>query len=369
MKKQPQHAKLMKGHPRRTTLRGKPVWEVDAGVMGGKRIRKRFENLPDAVEFQKSAKMQLIQMGDAFEALPVAKRAELLGTVAEMEKAGTNLLEVWNHWLRHNKGANYTLGQATDKWLKSLKEKKLRESYLIQSAGLVRHMLAKFTPDISINEIRTEDLDKWIRELTPGGALDRWRRTRTVFTYMHRKGWLLKNPSLALDAPAKYVRAPLVLKNDVVKNILSCCFGTYKHMAPYYILSLFTGIRGAEIQRLKWDAIDLENKQIKIEIPDSKTSRRRVVHMINNTAPVLSNFRDYPLWSDRHPGRVRKIRKLLQHPYKADCMRHTAATHLTNYYESFDKASMELGNSPNILRSTYYGIATPEETKEFFSIL
>lgn len=123
MKKQPQHAKLMKGHPRRTTLRGKPVWEVDAGVMGGKRIRKRFENLPDAVEFQKSAKMQLIQMGDAFEALPVAKRAELLGTVAEMEKAGTNLLEVWKHWLRHNTGANYTLAQATEKWLKSLEEK------------------------------------------------------------------------------------------------------------------------------------------------------------------------------------------------------------------------------------------------------
>lgn len=363
------HAKLLRGHPKQVMLRGVPKWEVDAGVCGGKRVRRRFDTLPEAVEFQKHAKLQYIQMGDAFDILPVNKRAELLLTVQEMEKAGTSLLEVWADYCKRHKGIHLALGEAADKWTANLRERGLRPTYVLESTKFARRMVEHFGTDYALGDLNADDLDAWIKQLTPGGALDRYKRTRTICGFFHKKGWVLSNPSIPLDAPSRYIRKPLVLGNDTVKQIMSCVFGTYKELAPYYILALFTGIRGAEIQRLTWDSINTETKQVRVEIEDSKTSRRRVVHMLNNTAPILNGFREYPLWSPTHWKKIHEIRKVLNHPYKVDCLRHTAATHLTNYYESFDKAAMELGNSPNILRTTYYGIATPEESKEFFEIL
>ena len=125
------HAKLLRGHPKQVMLRGVPKWEVDAGVCGGKRVRRRFDTLPEAVEFQKHAKLQYIQMGDAFDILPVNKRAELLLTVQEMEKAGTSLLEVWADYCKRHKGIHLALGEAADKWTANLRERGLRPTYVL----------------------------------------------------------------------------------------------------------------------------------------------------------------------------------------------------------------------------------------------
>ena len=56
---------------------------------------------------------------------------------------------------------------------------------------------------------------------------------------------------------------------------------------PYVAVSLFAGLRAAEVHKLDWSEIDLESGHIEVTAAKSKTAKRRLVPISENLAAWL----------------------------------------------------------------------------------
>jgi len=82
-------------------------------------------------------------------------------------------------------------------------------------------------------------------------------------------------------------------------------------LMPYFILSLFAGLRPAEIARLTWDRIDLTEGSITLDGSMAKTRQRRIVKLPKNAVTWLVQFvvqrpRLEPKAFQPHFGRVKQ---------------------------------------------------------------
>lgn len=363
------HAKIFDGLPKPVISHGKQMYEVDAGKCGGKRVRRRFHTAGEAREFQTLAKVQLRQLGDAFDILPAPKRAEILSTIMEMEHHKTSLDEVWKYWLKRHSGSGSTLKQVCTKYINELEAKGRRKIYLDTHGVFLKRLQRFFGEETPISNLSEHDLEAFMKSYPPRSQPDTHRRVKGLWSWAISRKMATDNPMDVVIKPSMDELDTAILPNDEVKQLLSLSFGTYPKTAPYLILALFGGIRRYEASRLEWGMVDIDRCQVTVGAGVAKTRSRRVVHLLGNSTNILRHFKD--LGSPVYPGDnpVKTILGKMNSDNNRNILRHTAATHMVNHHESFEKAAIELGNSPDILRKHYYGLATPEQTQEFIQII
>jgi len=139
-------------------------------------------------------------------------------------------------------------------------------------------------------------------------------------------------------------------------------------VCPYALL-YFAGLRPIEVERLKGrerELINLKTRTITIPAAVSKTIYDRQVHISDNLAAWL---RAYPMkaipvnYSDLNK-RVRKHFKL-----SPDEQRHSFISYHVALHRSIGDASLQAGNSENIVKRYYLNTHTREEGDEFFRIV
>ncbi len=231
-----------------------------------------------------------------------------------------------------------------------------------------------------------------------------------------RRKYTTANPMLTVDKPATDSHEPSVLAVQDCRRLLSAA-REYNDgvLLPYVAISLFAGLRPAEVARLTWDRIDLEEKTITLDGSMAKTRQRRIVKLSDNALDWLTPMATkkpafVPAAFARHFGRVKKaagygneeaeqekreaaaankkasktaetvasakkgkrtekavaVEKL--RPWVQDYMRHTAVSMFlaTNKHEG--EAATWAGNSPNILHKHYRGLVKEADAKEFWAI-
>jgi integrase len=62
-------------------------------------------------------------------------------------------------------------------------------------------------------------------------------------------------------------------------------------LLPYLAFGAFSGLRGAELARLDWSAVDLERRIIQLRAGQAKTASRRIVPISGNLAAWLSHVK------------------------------------------------------------------------------
>lgn len=228
------------------------------------------------------------------------------------------------------------------------------------------------------------DLSTFIRARRPGvsgfSASNLWRMRQFHDTYAGQ-------PKLAaLLRELNWTQNLLILSLADCRKLLAAARDFKDGMLlPYTVLSLFAGLRPAEVARLTWDRIDLVEGTVTLDGSMAKTRQRRIVKLPENAvawllplAPKRPEF--ITATFARQFGRVKyaagfhgkdaaktedgqKLR-----PWVQDYMRHTAISMYLATHKHEGEAASWAGNSPNVIHRHYKGLVKEADATEFSTI-
>ncbi len=272
--------------------------------------------------------------------------------------------------------------QRKTKAFSSVVESSLRERAHLRPATVadLRYLSARIlrcNPGLGARPLRAIDtaeckkaLDKAFR--TPS----QWRKGRTflhsIFTHGIREGLCAENPVKRLPAPRVHEQEIRALSLNEVKRLTSNALkAEHLECAAAVGLMLWAGIRPRELERLDWDAIDLQSSSISIRARHSKTGGARIVKI----HPVLRRWlRHSPQRGTLLPrnwrrkwNRLRRISGLGAR--RPDTLRHTFASFHAKQWRDYQSLSLEMGHGDIRLLQTRYvnfrGIS-PGEERDFW---
>jgi len=126
-------------------------------------------------------------------------------------------------------------------------------------------------------------------------------------------------------------------------------------------IMLFAGIRPAEVERLRWKHVCLEDRVISIPPQHSKTGGARHVNLQPALSSILKRVRrpaDIPVTPANWKQKWRQVRArfsaLTGRPWQADVLRHTFASYHARQFRDFASLQMDMGHSSlSLLRTRY----------------
>jgi integrase len=157
-------------------------------------------------------------------------------------------------------------------------------------------------------------------------------------------------------------------------------------MVPYFAVCLFAGLRPEEAKGLKWEDIDLAQKQIFVRAETSKTRQDRYVTIEDNLwqwltasrrkkGPIVGpNYRrnfdsvreQAGFWIWR---RTKKQNSKDAPRWTDDIMRHSYASYWLAVHHDRAKLAEQMGNSLAVIRQHYRKAILQSEGKSYWTIL
>ena len=167
------------------------------------------------------------------------------------------------------------------------------------------------------------------------GAYSRNEYRRTLYSFFKfckMQDWLDNNPVEKVEAWRIRGKTPKIFTPEEVRKILDST-PPKSEIRAYVAISAFTGIRNAEMQRLTWDKIKLEDREIILDSEITKTASRRIVKIPENLAKWLEPY-VWELGTKKkilNKGKTTLINKLHESLGKGNWikngLRHSAATY------------------------------------------
>lgn len=178
--------------------------------------------------------------------------------------------------------------------------------------------------------------------------------------------YLMADPTAKIERPRIPEKMPEFISVDAARDLMTWLEDTHPDLAPYYALGLFAGLRPTEITRLTWEAV--KDDHIRIAGEDSKTRQHRIIEIMPNLAKWIAQYRATgPVCTRQYPTgpALKSGRK-----YPKDFARHSFATYHLALFESSEKTAFQLGHglNPGMLLRHYRGLATRQESKDYFAI-
>lgn len=153
-----------------------------------------------------------------------------------------------------------------------------------------------------------------------------------------------------------------------------------KRILPMIVIGGFAGLRHAEIARLDWSDIDLEEGFIEVKAENAKTDTRRIV-------PLKPNLKAFLEKVEKKNGKVVPLanttKQLLKTAadtadakneiealeWKHNALRHTYISARVAESGDVPRVADEAGNSPQVIRTNYLKRMRPAAAIEWFGIL
>jgi len=158
----------------------------------------------------------------------------------------------------------------------------------------LRYCLGKFETryQMNISAVAGTDVDVWLRDsgLAPRTRNNIRSSVHTLFGFAKSKRYLPKDHDEIESVAVVNDRDGdiEVFKPAELAEILKCA---NDRMIPFLVLGAFAGIRHAEIQRLDWSDIHLDDGLVEIGASKAKTASRRIVPIVPNLRAWLMKFR------------------------------------------------------------------------------
>lgn len=238
-----------------------------------------------------------------------------------------------------------------------------------------------------IIEIKTGQIDKWLRELKgkskSGQVVDLAGKTRNhyrnsvvhLFNYAQTKGCLPKG--MPTEAEGTSLVAEEHSPNEIfsVEEMTRLLDNAPPHLIAPMAIKAFSGVRTEEVTYMDWQHIDFEKGYIILPREVTKTNRRRLIPLTPNLRKWLEPVRVQQgrvcaRWSrpqavfqafDRY-GRRQGI------DVGANKFRNSYISYRVAETKNVAQVSLESGNSPGIIQTEYLELTTSEEAKRWFAI-
>ncbi len=228
--------------------------------------------------------------------------------------------------------------------------------------------LSKAFPKRSVATFSAKDLDAWLAGLhvAPGTRNTFRRDLRTLFSFCEKRGYCAVNEAgkteraKAIDKPAD------ILTVHQCSALLSAC---EDDTLPFVAVSLFAGLRAAEVEKLDWAEIDLDSRTIEVTAAKSKTARRRLVPISDNLAAWIR-----PVAVPAGPVAPVGLRKRLDaakaragfKKWPQNAMRHSYGSYRLATCHDAARVSLEMGNSPQMVFAHYRELVKPKDAERYW---
>ena len=399
---------------RKTTLQLKKVkvnkrtyWQLTKPKPGGHgRERIHFKDKADAdLEFEKAEK-QIARFGTQAMELSDRLRVQAIEGAKKLEPYGATIAQAVDYYAKYleSKRGGIPLPQVVAELIAEKKADELSSRYQ-QDLRLRLGRFIKAFPEKTTREITTADIDGFLTGLGVAiGTVRTFRRDlRTLFKFAINKGYAEKNPTDGVRNPKQKARGKIeILSIEQTLRLLNGCDDA---ILPAVVIAAFCGLRQAELERLQWSAVDLEEKIITVDGSIAKTGSRRTVDIPDNAIAWItalakregsvmpSDFRRLfdrarvragykPSFEGREDDVLKKLleaadknaktkgqKKVELIPWPANCLRHGAISYRIAQSGDVGKVATSAGNSRAVIMTNYLSLVRPSEATAFFSIL
>lgn len=208
------------------------------------------------------------------------------------------------------------------------------------------------------------------------GAYSRNEYRRTLYSFFKfckMQDWLDNNPVEKVESWRARGRTPGIFTPEEVRKILDST-PPKSEIRAYVAISAFTGIRNAEMQRLTWDKIKLEDREIILDSEITKTASRRIVKIPENLAKWLEPY-VWELGTKKkilNKSKTTLINKLHESLGKGNWikngLRHSAATYYLALTKNAYLTAEQMGHAVDVLKQNYNGLARERDAIKYFNI-
>jgi integrase len=330
-------------------------WQLDRGLVNGKRVRTNYKTRQEAENALSTAKRQRQQYGlDAFH-LPPGVLRELMEAHNRLDAVGAKIGQAVDHFLKyHQTVPDKTLSEGIVALMQAKRAANLRPRYLGQ-LEFVLNRFATGRDNKLLKDVTKAEIEEW---LNGNGWAPKTRKgylvdVQTFFKFCAGEWWLMEDPAAKIQKPKLDAGRPAILTADQCAHLMQTAQETDPGLCAYLALALFAGIRPEEVERLPVSAIDLKTAVVRIPADVSKTRRERDVTIELNLKAWLKLGIELPVPNfKRRFDAVRKSAGLFD-GWAHDVMRHTFGSFHVGKYEAIGKTALQMGNSEPIIKAHY----------------
>ena len=153
-------------------------------------------------------------------------------------------------------------------------------------------------------------------------------------------------------------------------------------MVSFLAIGAFAGLRHAEIQRLVWSEVRLDDGFIEVKASNAKTASRRLVPITENLKAWLEPLRQASGLVCQHGNATRQLLRLSgavnavwqqENPpgafvWKHNALRHSFISYRVAQVQNVAQVALEAGNSPRMVFSNYRELVRPADAEKWFGI-
>jgi integrase len=332
----------------------------------GLNIRRNFNNQKDSLDYSRELENQILERGKNVSNDVVYQTKDIEKLVKRLEPFGKTLNDSVAFFVRHlqeeiQKSIVPPIGDLCLKWYEEKTKNTLEplrnrtrveyKSYF----NFITRTLGSLKP--------TEVTKKHIRDLLEqvnGKELTRKKYLqylKNFFNWCVEENYITVNPThgVKIKIPKREI---VIYSPDEVEKILRLCEEKYPSLLGYYCLCVFGGLRPSESERVKWEDLHFEGKEVSVN-RESKTGGRRFVLKdtdtlwiwLNHIKTLRPNEPLNPLVN--HQGLQKKFRTDLGLPWTQDVLRHTFGTNYYNLHRDLNQVSHDMGNSNEVCKKHY----------------
>ena len=333
-------------------------WKVDARTKTGG-SRRFFVTKAEAETFAMQCRIQRGNEGTA-----------AFGN-ADLEHYGKTIQDAVQFYVAHlrqqENSVSVTIGVAEFIRLKEAAHKSVR---YVKDLGLRLGRFMKTHGDRAVTSVTGKELDAWLTGLAvaPGTRNTFRRDLRTFFSFCEKRGYTASNPAKGTERAHHVDKPPEILTVAQATALLKAC---KSDTLPYVAISLFAGLRAAEMEKLDWSEVDIKGGHLEVTAKKAKTAQRRLVPIAKNLAAWIR-----PHVKKSGPVAPQGLRKRFDaaksraglSDWPPNAMRHSFASYRLAQCHDAAKVSLEMGNSPAMVFAHYRELVRPKAAVDFWEI-
>jgi len=365
----------------RPTIRRCP-WKEDRWIVDGlrddqgKRFRRFFETKESAKTWLDNHREKSLVEGRAGLAFTDAQRADARHALQELAAfKGATLTDAARNYADFLRRTERTVpvAELVSMFLVAKKADGRAPRYLSDLRVRLRDFAKSFGDKLTA-AVSTRDLDDWLHGLPvgPQSRVNYRRVLHVLFNFACARELARENPVTRTGKPKVFAKEPGILTPAQFERLLNAAD---ERVRPALAIGGFAGLRPAELHRLTWDAVNLEERHVSVSAKTSKTASRRLV-------PICDNLLAWLLTAPKRVGLVLPVSDAIGRDlfvaareaagiktWPADALRHSWVTYRFALTGDAARTAAEAGHDVAVLHKHYRALATNAEAERWFGIL
>jgi integrase len=377
----------------REGLHGKYRFKLAGYYVDGKRVRKYFESRKAAKTFIEVEKIRRENLGNRATHIDGALAEDALRASDVLRSTPFTLLDAARLVAHaHKKLEPYAvrIDDAIDEHVVGIERRRRSASVGVVVDQFIANRQAKGKSKIYIRDLETRlarfkitmadriiaditssDVDQWIQSLKVGPQTQNNFRAvlSAMWTFAVRRGYAAANVIQFVDKSSVVRDHVPTFSVEQLSRLLAAAPPEY---LPVLAIGAFAGLRPEEINKLRWENIDLDERTIRVNASAAKTRKKRFAEVSDNLAAWLRPYIGQT--GAVAPPNLQKLRRMTMGAagidrWPQDVLRHSFASAHYAFHKNPAHTALLLGHrDQNMLLTHYRDLMKPSDAKNYWQI-